>query len=53
MKADVKRLCVFAHFDKHNIIQDYVIYYLENLKKYRTPSFLFPIVIYLKKKFVK
>ena len=29
----MKRLCVFAHWDKDNIIDDYVIYYLKELKK--------------------
>ena len=27
-----KYIAVFAHYDKHNIIDDYVLYYLENLK---------------------
>lgn len=27
------RAIVFAHFDKHNIVDDYVIYYLNELKK--------------------
>ena len=29
----MKRAIVFAHFDKNNIIQDYVLYYLKELKK--------------------
>ncbi len=29
----MKRLCVFAHFDKDNLIDDYVIFYLRALKK--------------------
>ncbi len=29
----MKRLCVFAHWDKDNIIDDYVIYYLKALKE--------------------
>ena len=29
----MKRLCVFAHWDKDNIIDDYVIYYLKALKQ--------------------
>lgn len=28
----IKKVVVFAHFDKNNIIQDYVIYYLKELK---------------------
>ena len=27
-----KYIAVFAHYDKHNIVDDYVLYYLENLK---------------------
>ena len=27
------RVCIFSHFDKDNIIDDYVIYYLDNLSK--------------------
>jgi hypothetical protein len=30
----MKRVVIFAHFDKHNIIDPYVISYLEELKKY-------------------
>ena len=30
----MKRVCVFAHWDKDNIIDDYVIYYLKALKYY-------------------
>ena len=30
----MKRLAVFAHFDKNNIIEDYVVYYVNQLKKY-------------------
>ena len=30
---NIKRAAVFAHYDKDNIIDDYVIYYLKNLKK--------------------
>jgi len=29
----MKRAAVFAHYDKDSIIDDYVIYYIENLKK--------------------
>ena len=29
----MKRLCVFAHWDRDNIIDDYVIYYLKALKQ--------------------
>ena len=29
----MKRLCVFAHWDRDNIIDDYVIYYLNALKE--------------------
>lgn len=29
----MKRLAIFAHYDKDNIIDDYVIYYLKELKK--------------------
>ena len=29
----MKRLCIFAHYDKDNLIDDYVIYYLKELKK--------------------
>ena len=29
----MKRLCIFAHYDKDNFIDDYVIYYLRELKK--------------------
>ena len=29
----MKRLCIFAHWDKDNIIEDYVLYYLSELKK--------------------
>lgn len=29
----MKRIAIFAHFDKDNIIDDYVIYYLKELKK--------------------
>ena len=29
----MKRICVFAHWDKDNIIDDYVIYYLNALKE--------------------
>ncbi len=30
----MKRLAIFAHFDKKNVIDDYVLFYVENLKKY-------------------
>lgn len=30
----MKRTAVFAHYDKNNLIQDYVVYYLSELKKY-------------------
>ncbi|MBQ8887465.1 MAG: hypothetical protein IJY61_07185 [Candidatus Gastranaerophilales bacterium] len=29
----MKRLCIFAHYDKNNLIDDYIIYYLRELKK--------------------
>ena len=29
----MRRAAVFAHFDKNNIVQDYVIYYLQELQK--------------------
>ena len=29
----MNRVCIFAHYDKDNIIDDYVIYYLNALKK--------------------
>lgn len=28
----MKRTAVFAHYDKNNLIQDYVVYYLSELK---------------------
>ena len=31
--CSMKRLAIFAHYDKDNIIDDYVIYYLRELKK--------------------
>lgn len=30
----IKRICLFAGFDKNNIVQDYVIYYLKNLAEF-------------------
>ena len=30
----MKRLAIFAHFDKNNVIDDYVVYYVNQLKKY-------------------
>ena len=30
----MKRLAIFAHFDKNNIIEDYVVYYVNQLKKH-------------------
>lgn len=30
----MKRVCIFAHFDKDNLIDDYVVYYLKSLKQY-------------------
>ncbi|MBT5828295.1 MAG: lipopolysaccharide biosynthesis-like protein, partial [Alphaproteobacteria bacterium] len=30
----MKRITIFAHFDKQNIIDDYVIDYLKELRKY-------------------
>src|SRR5574344_839427 len=30
----MKRLAIFAHFDKKNIIDDYVLFYVNQLKKY-------------------
>ena len=29
----MNRICIFAHYDKDNIVDDYVIYYLNALKK--------------------
>lgn len=29
----MRRIIIFAHYDKNNLIQDYVIYYLQELKK--------------------
>ena len=29
----MKRAVVFAHYDKDSVIDDYVVYYVENLKK--------------------
>lgn len=29
----MKRICIFAHWDKDNFVDDYVIYYLKSLKK--------------------
>ena len=31
-KLQKKYIAVFAHYDKHDIVDDYVLYYLENLK---------------------
>ena len=28
----MKRLCIFAHWDRDNIVDDYVLYYLKNLR---------------------
>lgn len=33
MKTKKVRLAIFAHYDKNKLIQDYVIYYLKELKK--------------------
>lgn len=30
---DVKRLCLFAHFDRDNIVDEYVLFYLQDLRK--------------------
>ncbi len=30
---NMNRVAVFAHYDKSNLIQDYVVYYLSELKK--------------------
>jgi len=30
----MKRLAIFAHFDKKNVVEDYVLFYVEKLKKY-------------------
>lgn len=30
----MKRLAIFAHYDKKNVIDNYVLFYVENLKKY-------------------
>ena len=30
----IKRVAIFAHYDINNLIQDYVVYYLKELKKY-------------------
>ena len=29
----MKRIAIFAHYDKDNLIEDYVLYYLSELKK--------------------
>ncbi len=31
---EVKSIAIFAHYDKHNIVDDYVLIYLKNLKKF-------------------
>ena len=31
-KLQKKYIAIFAHYDKHDIVDDYVLYYLENLK---------------------
>ena len=33
MQKTLNRAAVFAHYDKNNLIQDYVVYYLKELKK--------------------
>ena len=30
---NMKRLCVFAHFDKDNIVDEYVLFYLQDIRK--------------------
>jgi lipopolysaccharide biosynthesis protein len=32
----VNRLCLFAHYDRDNLVDDYVLYYLEGLKQVST-----------------
>lgn len=32
----MKRLCIFAHYDRDNIVDEYVLFYLANLKKVST-----------------
>ncbi len=34
VQQEVKNIAIFAHYDKHNIIDDYVMIYLQNLKKF-------------------
>ncbi len=34
VQQEVKNIAIFAHYDKHNIIDDYVLIYLQNLKKF-------------------
>lgn len=31
MKNEIKRIIIFAHYDKNNIIEDYVVFYLKRL----------------------
>ena len=31
---EAKNIAIFAHYDKHNLIDDYVVIYLQNLKKF-------------------
>ena len=33
-QQEVKNIAIFAHYDRHNIVDDYVLIYLENLKKF-------------------
>jgi lipopolysaccharide biosynthesis protein len=33
-QQEVKNIAIFAHYDNHNIIDDYVLIYLQNLKKF-------------------
>ncbi len=34
-------ICIFAHYDKHNYVDDYVIYYLKELKKQLNATIVF------------
>ena len=42
--AVMKRIALFAHYDRDGIIDDYVIYYLRGLTRVAEKSCLFPIV---------
>lgn len=49
----MNNIAIFAHYDKDNLIDDYVVYYLEQLKKYVKILFLFRIVISAENKYLK